>query len=57
MKIISSIAISILLSTNALAQCIGGDIYSNCYDNNGNEYEIFRYGSTTEVHGRNTYTG
>lgn len=57
MKIILSIVISILLSTNALAQCIGGNIYSNCYDNNGNEYEIFRYGSTTEVHGRNTYTG
>lgn len=47
----------LLLSFNVSAQCIGGNTYSSCYDDNGNEYEVYRYGSTTEVHGRNLSTG
>ncbi|MFZ7202393.1 hypothetical protein ACLSZC_04295 [Avibacterium avium] len=41
----------------ANAQCIGSDVMSTCYDDNGNEYTVTRYGNITDVQGYNSNTG
>lgn len=53
--LISSLFLSV--SNIAQAECYGTDIFSTCYDNNGNTYDVTRYGNTTEVSGYNSRTG
>lgn len=45
------------MSMTAHAECIGTDSYSTCSDDNGNVYDVTRYGGTTEVSGHNNRTG
>lgn len=60
MKTLKSLFALTLLSLSNLsfAQCYGTDSYQTCYDNNtGNQYNISRYGNTTQVDGYNANTG
>ena len=44
-------------SACAYAECFGSEHFQNCWDDNGNSYEISRFGNTTEVSGYNSHTG
>jgi len=41
----------------AVAKCTGTNIYSTSYDDNGNQYNVQRYGNRTTVNGYNPNTG
>lgn len=45
------------VSTTATSQCMGSNTFSTCTDNNGNNYNVQRYGNTTSVQGSNASTG
>lgn len=58
MKKLLSILSFICISSLAHAECYGSDSYQTCYDyNTGNQYNVSRYGNTTQVSGYNMNTG
>lgn len=53
-------AVTILIaafSASAYANCFGSPTMQTCTDNNGNSYQVNRFGNTTTVHGYNAQTG
>lgn len=53
----SPIVCAVFISTSALANCFGGPTMQTCTDNNGNSYQVNRFGNTTMVNGYNVQTG
>lgn len=51
------VAASVLSCTAANATCYGSGSFQTCSDNSGNNYNVQRYGSTTQVQGTNAQTG
>jgi putative signal peptide protein len=51
------VLVLLLTSSLAYAECYGSDTYKTCYDDNGNTYDVSRYGNTTYVDGYNSRTG
>ncbi|MCQ2966595.1 MAG: hypothetical protein MJ250_07675 [Alphaproteobacteria bacterium] len=51
------ILLFLLFPLSVQAKCFGSGSYKTCYDNNGNTYEIMKFGNTTEVTGHNSRTG
>ena len=44
-------------SVAASAGCFGSDNFKTCTDDNGNTYNVQRYGNTTSIQGSNPGTG
>ena len=51
------LAVSLSLTGQSFAQCIGSDYLSSCNDNNGNSYTVQRIGNSTYMNGSNARTG
>lgn len=51
------LALALVFTGSAAAQCIGTDALSTCYDNQGNSYQVNRMGNSTYVSGHNAATG
>ena len=49
--------LSALYSFGSYADCIGGDAFKTCWDENGNTYDIQKFGNMTTMQGTNTETG
>lgn len=49
--------ITVCASGAVQANCVGTNMYQNCYDQSGNNYQVQRYGNTTLVQGSNAQTG
>ena len=41
----------------ANAACVGSDSFYTCSDNSGNNYNVQKFGNTTNVYGNNSRTG
>ena len=51
------LAVSLSLTGQSFAQCIGSDYLSSCNDNSGNSYTVQRIGNSTYMNGSNARTG
>ena len=51
------LAVSLSLTGQSFAQCIGSDYLSSCNDNRGNSYTVQRIGNSTYMNGSNARTG
>lgn len=49
--------VALLGTVNAGAACYGTGAFQTCNDNAGNNYNVQRYGNTTQVQGSNPSTG
>lgn len=57
-KIRAAGALLVLLAVGTSnAACYGSGVYQTCSDNAGNNYDVQRYGNTTQVQGTNAQTG
>jgi hypothetical protein len=54
---ITAMALLVLLSGTAQANCIGSGSLKTCYDNSGNTYTVQKLGNSTYVNGQNANTG
>ena len=54
---LTTIAVLLLITGSANANCIGSGSLKNCYDDTGNVYTIQEFGNSTYVNGSNSRTG
>lgn len=57
MKRLFTALLTCLVSTGSFAQCFGSSSIKNCYDDNGNNYNVTKIGNRTYVDGYNSRTG
>lgn len=53
----TAIALLVMISGAAHADCIGSGSLKTCYDDQGNTYDVQSLGNTTYVNGHNSRTG
>lgn len=57
MKKLMLAALFLVVSTSAYSACSQSGVFTTCWDDNGNTYDVQRYGNTTYVDGHNYNTG
>lgn len=48
---------AVVFSSQVVASCTGTGAFSRCWDDNGNSYDVRRFGNTTRMDGYNSNTG
>ncbi|HCW18799.1 MAG TPA: hypothetical protein DHL02_12785 [Achromobacter sp.] len=56
-KVLVAVSITLAHVAPAMAECMGTDALSTCFDDNGNSYLVQRMGNMTFVDGTNPQTG
>ncbi|MGN4956746.1 hypothetical protein ACTG16_12025 [Aeromonas sp. 23P] len=57
MRITTLTLAALFFSGMATANCVGTGSFKTCYDDNGNNYTVQKFGNSTYVNGHNAKTG
>lgn len=56
-KFVLAAAMLTVTAIPAAAGCVGTSSFQNCWDDQGNNYSIHRFGNSTQMYGSNARTG